>query len=187
LPRLKQFIEERGEELRRRRAREVEELQKSLGGSGSGPSGGQHRWLERQWWEGTLVWAALRARARMGVKEDIQRCIELVEARPNEDYKVGKPLRDLAYVRQPEVVDYIYYEYLKSDRKTAGDPPCVPPVTYASRAAWALSQMVRGFPSEWGRGAGPATIERCRKWMAEQKWKQKEAEKPEEKEWDIIR
>jgi hypothetical protein len=183
LPRLKQFAEEREELLRSNRAREVEELLANYGGK---LPDGRQRWLERQWWEGTLAWAALRARARMGVKEDIQRCIELVEAHPNEDYKVTRLLRELMYVRQPEVVDYIY-EYLGSDRKTAGDPPCVPPSAYASHAAWALSKMVRGFPIDRGRGRFPAPIERCREWMAEQKQKQQQAEKPQQKKWDIIR
>ena len=187
LPRLKQFIEEREQKLRSYRAREVEELQESLRGSSSGPSGGQQRWLERQWWQGTLVWAALRARARMGVKDDIERCIQLVDSHPNEDYKVGKPLRDLVYVRQPEVVDYIY-DYLKSDRKTPDDPPCVLGEAYASRAVRALSEMLRGFPARRDLvHADTGTIERCREWMAEQKQKQLEAEKPEEKQWDIIR
>jgi len=181
LPRLKQFVEEREQEVTRSRAREVEERQKSLGGSGSGP-GGPQRWLERQWWQGTLVWAALRARARMGIKEDIQRCIELADSHPNEDYKVSHFLKELAYVRQPEVVDYIY-DYLKSDKVEKWKARDVIGNSYAERAAMALAEMLPGFPGRKDIGGDAKTIERCRKWMAEQRQKLEQ----EKKQWDIIR
>jgi len=47
--------------------------------------------------------------------------------------------------------------------------------------------MLEGFPSKRGRGADAETIERCRKWMAEQKQKQQQAEKPEQKQWEMVR
>jgi hypothetical protein len=57
----------------------------------------------------------LRARARMGVKEDILRCIDLVESHPDEDYRVTWLLHGLSYVRQPEVINYLQ-KYLNSDK-----------------------------------------------------------------------
>jgi hypothetical protein len=143
------------------------------------------RMLAKQYWQNSLMWAALRARARMGVKEDIERCIELVRSHPDEDYRVVWLLRELSYVRQPEVVDYLY-EYLKSDKMEEYKGRDVKPTSYAQRAAMALGEMLRGFPHKKNYGPDKETIERCRKWMAEQKRKQQQAEKPEEKQWDII-
>lgn len=182
LPLLKQFIDEREEGLKLKRAREVKEIQKVCAGRLRFLRA-QRMGLERQWWQGTRVWAALRARARMGVKEDIQRCIELVDAHPNEDRKGSELLRELAYVRQPEVVDYIY-DYLKSDKVEKWKGRDVIGRSYAERAAMALVEMLPGFPARKGlAGADAGTIKRCRKWMAEQKQKLEQ----EEKQWDIIR
>ena len=59
-----------------------------------------------------MAFHASKARARMGVKEDIDRCIAIVDAIVNaKDYKNNPPLglllEHLEYIRQPEVVEYI--------------------------------------------------------------------------------
>lgn len=174
LPGLQRLIDEKEEGLKRNRAKELEEQRKRILMRGKSPSRWDRVVLGKQWWEKTVAWAALRARARMGVKEDISRCIQLVDTHPNEDYKVRSFLTELAYVRQPQVVDYLR-NYLNSDKKEPDDPPDVIGEAYASRAARALSEMLRGFPNKKGRGADPATIERCRQWMTQRK------------QWDIIR
>ncbi|MHC4527365.1 MAG: hypothetical protein ACYTEX_24805 [Planctomycetota bacterium] len=174
LPRLQSLIDEKEEGLKRNRAEELEEQKKRILMRGKSPSRWERVVLGKQWWEKSLVWAALRARARMGGKEDIARCIQLVDTHPNEDYKVRSFLTELAYVRQPQVVDYLR-NYLNSNEKEPDDPPDVIGEAYASRAARALSEMLRGFPNKKGRGADPGTIERCRQWMTQQK------------EWHIIR
>lgn len=174
LPRLKEFIDEREDRLKQDHKEYVEKLRERLEKL---PKKFHTRFegpLKKQYWQGTLLWYSLRARARMCVKEDIKQCIELVESHPDEGYRVSRLLRDLSYVRQNEVVDYLY-DYLKSDKLVPYKGRDAVVQSYASRAAAALSEMLRGFPSERGRGAGQETIERCRKWMAEQK------------EWDIIR
>ncbi len=99
--------------------------------------------FDSEGWDRSMAWAALKARARMGVKEDIKRCIELVEARPEKD-RVMFLLQDLSYVRQPEVVEYLR-NYLNSN-KTIPPSGCTPGLIYADRAASALREMLLGFP-----------------------------------------
>jgi hypothetical protein len=129
---------------------------------------------EGSYWEGSVLWAALRARARLGVTEDIQRCIDMVEAHPDPGYRGGWLLRELSYVRQPEVVAYLS-EYLQTNQPLpwAGDDAIVG--TYAQRAASALAWMLEDFPTKPGRSIGQRDIETIRKWMAERT------------EWRIIR
>jgi len=117
----------------------------------------------------SLAFAALMARARMGVKEDIQRCIELVESHPDEGFRVIVLLKRISYIRQPEVVQYLK-KYLFMDKIEPGAETQLR-MTYAQRAARALARMLRGFPGKRDGVAGPKTMERCRKWMSEQtKW-----------------
>lgn len=124
-----------------------------------------------------LAFAALMARARMGIKEDIQRCIEVVEAHPDEDFRVGVLLKRLSYVRQPEVVEYLK-KYLFTDKIEPG-PETQLRMTYAQRAMIPLSKMLRDFPIGEGKDIKFDTLEELttyvRKWMAKQK------------KWDIIR
>ncbi len=130
---------------------------------------------------GTISWAALKARARMGVQEDINRCIELVESHPDEEERVVSLLKNISYVRQPQVVEYLW-GYLNSEKKL---PPWQPgpdarpiPMPYAPRAAEALAQMLPDFPLREYKGKEytyKGMIERYREWMLEQK------------EWEIIR
>lgn len=125
-------------------------------------------------WEASKFWACLRARARMGVKEDIARCIKLMESYQSENRKLGFGLKDISYVRQPEVVDYIYL-YLKSDKMCPDLGADVIRISYAQRAAMLLATMLEGFPGNQYHYENEKIIKYCREWMAKQK------------EWKIIR
>jgi hypothetical protein len=122
----------------------------------------------------TLAFAALMARARMGVKKDTQRCIQMVEAHPDERYRVVHLLDRLSYIRQPEVVEYIK-KYLFIDKPEEPPSKGRSTMSYAQRAAMALAKMLRGFPGNPEYGGNQKTIEECRKWM------------PKQKKWNIIR
>ena len=182
LPRLKQFIDEQEVILKERHQKHLEywrEIIEGLPDTNNMPAFLPRRkrfekQLKKQYWQSSLVWAALRARARMGIKEDIARCIELVGSHPDEDYRVGWLLKELSYVRQPEVVDYLH-KYLKSEKVRESKGPDTVVGTYAQHAAKALAQMLRGFPGRKDIGGDKDTIELRRKWMAEQK------------QWEIIR
>jgi len=104
---------------------------------------------------------ALRARARMGVKEDIRECIRLVES-ITEEYLRVTSLEQLAYVRQPEIVEYIK-GYLDSDKVASGEPygKDVLDYPYALEAARVLDKMLVDFPRR-------ANTETQREWMNEQ-------------------
>lgn len=174
LPRLKEFIDEHEGKLKQQHEKRLAEWRQVVEKMPERNRAYYARTLLKQYWHSGLIWPALRARARMGVKEDIARCIELVESHPDEDYRVAWLLKELSYVRQPEVVDYLH-KYLKSEkvRESKGADTVVG--TYAQHAAKALAQMLRGFPGRKSIGGDKETIELRRKWMAEQK------------EWDIIR
>ena len=177
LPRLKEFIEQREDKLKQEHKEYVGRLHKLLERT---PETHKPRletlrkMFKRQYWQSSLMWDALRARARMGIKEDIHRCIELVESHPDEEYRRDRLLQALAYVRQPEIVGYLYdyLQHSKAKTEFRGDA-----IIYseAQRAAMALAAMLRGFPGNKHYGGDQETMERCRKWMNEQK------------EWHIIR
>jgi len=106
---------------------------------------------QRYWWA-TLSWAARKARARMGVKEDIERCIELVESESDITERITRLIRkDLQYVRQPEVVEYLR-EYLESEeelpplRPKGSTEPLGRGVAFSQYAAATLAEMLVGFP-----------------------------------------
>lgn len=120
------------------------------------------------------AFAAMMARGRMGIKEDVQRCIDLVESHPDERFRVGVLLDRISYIRQPEVVQYLK-RYLMMDKTE--DSKVSLRKTYAQRAARALSKILEDFPrSKDGKSMAPRElVEYQRKWMSEQT------------EWNIIR
>ena len=91
-----------------------------------------------------LAFAALMARARMGVKEDIQRCIEIVESHPNEKEKLQVLFDKITYIRQPEIVDYLK-AYFFMDKIDPGPHERLG-MPYAQRIGIYLSQMLPDFP-----------------------------------------
>jgi len=121
------------------------------------------------------AWQAVKARARMGVKEDIGRCIEIVSSQPDPKWRVILGFSELKYVAQPEIVEYlrtqlaseelfvpIGWEELCRKRGRART---------AGFAASVLGDMVRGFPVRKDMTAGytEEDLAQCREWMARQK------------------
>ncbi len=170
LSHLKEFIEQQEDKLIQEHKKSIDRLENLLDRIPEEHKARRNtvlKMLRKQYWQDTLMWQALRARARMGVKKDILRCIELVELHPDEDYRVAFLLGQLAYVRQPEIVNYLQ-KYLNSDNLESYKGYDTIRKSYAQRAAMAISKMLYGFPENPDYGGNQETIEHCRKWMAEQ-------------------
>ncbi len=96
-------------------------------------------------WYGGTSWHARLARARMGVEDDIDRVIELVDKEPNPIVKVGTLLPFLGYTRQPKVFSYVA-TFLDGDgRMPACKPPHIGPA-HAQYAMHVLAQHASDFP-----------------------------------------
>ena len=123
-------------------------------------------------WEGSVGWAALKARARMGVQEDIEHCIQMVAGVGEVQQRLSRFLPDLRYVRQPEVVTYLR-TYLQSDEELPPMQPRDPAkkrtkgIGYSQFAVEALAEMLSDFPVKDDNvgGYSQEDIERCRRWM----------------------
>ena len=119
---------------------------------------------------GPPSWEARKARARMGVEEDIRHCIRVVESEPDPQRRILKGLRDLSYIRQPEIVDYLRKQL---DSRARIVPPGMEewagkhgPIRHAAYAVRALHEMMRGFPIQKNYYAiTDEDIETCRRWM----------------------
>lgn len=127
-------------------------------------------------WYYTLGWKARLARARMGVEEDINRCIELVETEKFKGLGALNLLHDLAYIRQPATID-VLKEYVFSDERLSPVKPTAPGEPVAAYVIDILADCISNLPIKKrdGRGYKQDEIELCRKWMSEQT------------EWEIIR
>jgi len=114
-------------------------------------------------WYFDKCWHAKLARARMAVKRDIVRCIELVES-IEDPYERVRHLRDMGYIRRPETIAYLckYLDSSRRMRQVNGEP-------FASRAASILAESIEGFPAKQklGRYYSDEEIELCRKWMGD--------------------
>jgi hypothetical protein len=116
----------------------------------------------KEWWE-SPGWAAMRARARMGVEADVERCIELVEAESNVLMRLDRLFRDLSYVRQRQVVAY-FRKYLDGDKAL---PDRLTRSVAPKLAIGCLARMIRGFPvKKKGRSHSKEDVKLCREWMA---------------------
>ncbi|MFA5239262.1 MAG: hypothetical protein WC476_06090 [Phycisphaerae bacterium] len=128
-------------------------------------------------WYFTLGWRAHLALARMGVKEDVDKCVGLIEQEIDNN-KNWRLLHDLGYIRQPEAIESLK-KYFLSDLKL---PPMKPDgwgaESYSRYIMPILDENLSNFPIKQKKSRGFYTkeeIELCRKWMSEQK------------EWKIIR
>ena len=121
--------------------------------------------VKKNRWFDSSHWSALKARARMGVKEDIQLCIELVEAHPDHDQRARELFKHLAYVRQPEVLEYIRPFLFSDHLEDVGGSIDLVPVSEGEWAAAALGQMLEGFPWTMDSPASRSALEECRAWM----------------------
>jgi hypothetical protein len=132
-------------------------------------------WLDavrkRTYWQHSVLWDALRARARMGVREDIRRCIEMAESHPDPLYKAARLFGELAYLCQPEVIGYLQ-KYLYIDERPAPWKGDMVVYSYANYAGVALLQMLQDAPVRAYSAPLPRDIVKLREWMAEQTaWK----------------
>ena len=110
----------------------------------------------------------------MGVKEDVKRCIDLVESHPDEGFRIIVLLQRISYVRQPEVVEYLKKYFFMDKIEPAATTVRM---TYAYRTMMALSEMLRDFPlvSRKKFKSEKEYVKYHREWIKKQKT------------WDIIR
>ncbi|MCH8120533.1 MAG: hypothetical protein IIC00_12485 [Planctomycetes bacterium] len=123
-------------------------------------------------WYLTVGWAARLARARMGIKEDIVRCIELAEAEQDSTERVLRILPQIGYIRQPEAIKYLQ-KYLESKKRLPSVKATVLGELYASRVMHILAESLISYPvkKKEARNYTQEEINLCRKWMSEQtKW-----------------
>jgi len=117
-------------------------------------------------WYGTVGWAARLALSRMGSGEDVAYAISMVEAELDPVIRVTRLLNDLAYIRQPQVVE-ILKRYLEIDERLPMIKATVPGTRYCQYALNLLAQIIEGFPV---RSVGPggysqSEINFAREWM----------------------
>lgn len=121
-------------------------------------------------WYHMRGWNARLARARMGVKADIQRCLELVDSEEDETDRVLRLLDDVGYIRQPQAIDYLR-RYLASDKGLPSVREGTPGMPYSHFVMNILAECLEDYPvkANDSRSYTPEEIELCRKWMAAQK------------------
>ena len=128
-------------------------------------------------WYYTTAWTARLARARMGVKEDIEKCISLLESEIKKNpYEIHSMLNYLEYIRQPESIKCLE-SYLNSDLRLPRTNPDEPGELISNYIIEILIDNLENFPIKKNvlRAYSPEQIDIARKWMSEQK------------EWQIIR
>lgn len=124
------------------------------------------RKIGRKWYS-TLGWNARLARARMGIEQDINKCIQLVDNSEDNFFKVYHLLPDIAYIRRPEAVEYLQ-QYLNSTIVLKAGNIQEPVAAYVLDL---LGDCLQDFPvkKKLGRGYSQEEIEQARQWMAQQK------------------
>jgi hypothetical protein len=92
-------------------------------------------------------WAAHLALARMGVQEEVSYVVNKVKRYPVNDDVVYELLPDLAYIRQPLAVDYLF-EVVNSDAKgcETADPESTAKILCGYRVLEYLAPILQGFP-----------------------------------------
>lgn len=120
-------------------------------------------------WYYTTGWFARLARARIGIKEDITKCIELAEIVKDSNERVLRILPDIGYIRQPEAIEYLK-KYLESNKRLHPTTPGLPGELYASQVMHILAESLENFPvkKKEARNYTQEEIDLCRKWMSEQ-------------------
>jgi len=116
---------------------------------------------------GSVEWAAVCARARMGDDDATSLCVALVREQPDKDCVATTLLSSLAYIRHPEAVALIS-EYLFSDSFTQQKGRDVLPYDYAKLAIRALRGTIEGFPAITASRDRAEEIKISREWMSKQ-------------------
>lgn len=123
-------------------------------------------------WYYTLGWRARLAKARMGIEEDIKKCIELAEAEQDSTERVLRILPQIGYIRQPEAIKYLQ-RYLESNKRLPRVKPTAPGMSYSNYVMSILAESLSNYPvkKSESRSYSEEEIDLCRKWMAKQtKW-----------------
>jgi hypothetical protein len=123
-------------------------------------------------WYQTTGWAARLARARMGVKEDIEKCVKLIESEidNNNNFII---LKDLGYIRRPEAIESLK-KYFLSDKRLPPTNTNEPGEGYSYYIMDFLIDSLENIPVQKkpGRGYSQEQIDTVKKWISEQKtWK----------------
>ena len=127
-------------------------------------------------WYFTLGWRARLARARMGVQEDIEKCLAMVDTVTDVHTKATILFHDVAYIRRPEAMEYLRKNFLSDARLSPTNPGMLgEPVSKYLMSI--LADCLINFPikKKEARNYTEQEIDLCRKWIAEQT------------KWDIIR
>ena len=123
-------------------------------------------------WYHRIGWDARLARARMGIKQDIERCIALIEEEIDGN-KQWWLLDHLGYIRQPEAIESLKGYFLSNLRLPPTNPGMegeaysnyLMPILEDSLLNW----PVRSTPIQRSaRVYSEEQIQLCKEWMAEQ-------------------
>lgn len=122
-------------------------------------------------------WKARLARARMGVKDDINKCVSLIEhdldTKDKDDIDEHDLLFDLGYIRQPESIESLK-KYFLSDRRRQRIDEWSEGQPYSESLMPILYENLSNFPVKKSpiNNYTKEEIDACKKWMARQKkWK----------------
>jgi len=96
-------------------------------------------------WYGTVSWSARLALARMGSDEDLQKCLQLVEAEDRHVERITVLLRDVGYIGRPAAMRLLQ-RYLESDLVLPETKAGIPGTAYNQYALDVLAEVVDGFP-----------------------------------------
>ena len=127
-------------------------------------------------WYFTLGWSARLALARMGVQEDIEKCLTMVDTVTDAHTKATILFHDVAYIRRPEAMEYLRKNFL-SDARLSPTNPGVLGEPVSNYLMSVLADCLSNFPvkRKEARNYTKEEVDLCRKWMSEQT------------KWDIIR
>ena len=105
-------------------------------------------------------WNARLALARLGSREDIQFCIDHIEAITDREVLVMARLGDYGYIRQPETIALLQ-KYLESDEIIVEGGDDVPRTGTSWYARRILAEILEGFPAT-------GSLAEARAWMRAQ-------------------
>lgn len=112
-------------------------------------------------------WGAELWRARVGDKESVDKVISAIDLIKDPVSKVIY-MKELYYVTQPKVVEYIK-GYLMSNERLEPLRPGMPGIAHAQHAAEALGRMLEGFPIARDFGEyREKDLKACREWCRKQ-------------------
>ena len=125
--------------------------------------------LDKVHWRYTKTWNARLAKARMGVKEEIDSCVSKIKEEIDNNPRFPVSLfDDLGYIRHPESVELLK-EYFSSNRNL---PPTEVVEPFASYLMPIMQQNLIGFPELRDinrlRYSTPKEINICKDWVKKQ-------------------